>query len=254
MAGLTKKGKSYYALFSNNGKTKWIKIGSIPYRNAVKVLRKLELDYYTNDFKIKKIQSISFKGFTKPYLEYSKTNKANNSYLRDINSMNALSKFFDRYLLNSIETKELDRYKNKRIGDGVKNRTINIELYCLSNMLRKAVEWNNLSSKPKIQLLKEETKPPKFLNENEIKILIESASHWLKPMLIVLINTGIRSHELFNIRFVDIDYKRRTLTVRSNKTNDFRLIPINNELYKTLLLLNDTSIYISSSTVASPNS
>jgi site-specific recombinase XerD len=243
MAGLTKKGKSYYALFKNNGKTKWVRIGAIPYRNAVRVLRKLEIDYYSNNFKIKKIQSITFREFIEQYLEYSKSNKARGSYLRDIASINALSKLFNSYLLNSIETKELDRYKIKRIGDGVKNRTINIEFYCLSNMLRKAIEWNYLSSKPKIQLLKQETKPPQFLNENEIRLLIESASLWLKPMLIVFINTGIRRHELFNIRFIDIDYDRRTLTVRSSKTNDFRLIPINNELYETLQFLKDNYIH-----------
>jgi len=243
MAGLTKKGRSYYALFKNNGKTKWVRIGAMPYRNALKILRKLELDYYSNEFNIKKIQSIVFKEFIEQYLEYSKSNKARGSYLRDIASINALSKLFNSCLLNSIEAKELDSYKSKRIGDGVKNRTINIELYCLSNMLRKAIEWNYLSSKPKIQLLKQETKPPKFLTETEVRLLIESASPWLKPMLVVLINTGIRRHELFNIRFVDIDYSRRTLTVRSNKTYDFRLIPINNELYKTLHFLKDNYIH-----------
>ncbi len=140
-------------------------------------------------------------------------------------------------------------YKNKRIGDRVTNRKINIELYCLSNMLRKAIEWNHLNSKPKIELLEQETKPPKFLNENEIRILLDSASEWLKPMLIVFINTGVRRHELFNIRFIDINYDRRTLTVRSNKTNDFRLIPVNNELYKTLLFLKDNYIHPSTGEV-----
>ncbi len=243
MAGLTKKGKSYYALFSQNGKTKWVKIGAMPYRNAVRALRKLESDYYSSNFKIKRIESISFGDFIKPYLEYSKSNKSYNSYLRDITSIKSLTKFFDSYSLNLIGTKDLDNYKNKRIGDGVKNRTINIELYCLSNMLRKAVEWNHLNSKPKIELLKQETKPPKYLNENEIRLLTESASPWLKPMLLVFINTGIRKHELFNIRFVDIDYNRSILTIRSNKTNDFRLIPINSELYKTLQFLKDYYIH-----------
>ena len=243
MAGLTKKGRSYYALFKNNGKTKWIKIGSIPYRNALQVLRKLEIEYYNNKFNIKNIKTISFKDFTKPYLDYSKSNKSKNSYLRDITSIKSLIKFFSSSDLNAIDTKDLDNYKSKRVVEGVKNRTINIELYCLSNMLRKAVEWNYLSTKPKIKFLKEESKPPKYLTEHEIKTLIESSTQWLKPMLTVFLNTGIRRHELFNLKFKYINYARKTLTVRSDKTNDYRLIPMSNELYKTILYLKDNYIH-----------
>lgn len=121
MAGLTMKLKTYYTLFKYGGKIKWIKIGSIPYRNTLKILKKLELDYYNNKFSIKEIKTISFKEFTKTYLDYSKTNKSENSYLRDITSIKALLKFFSSSDLGSIETKLLDSYKNSRIEVRVSN-------------------------------------------------------------------------------------------------------------------------------------
>jgi hypothetical protein len=47
MAGLTKKGKTYYALFSERGKTKWVKIGKVSFKDAKEHLRKLESQYFT---------------------------------------------------------------------------------------------------------------------------------------------------------------------------------------------------------------
>ncbi len=57
---------------------------------------------------------------------------------------------------------------------------------------------------------------------------------WLRPILIVLRNTGMRIHELLGLRWDDIDFNRRCITVRSSKTNSFRVIPMNQELYQTL--------------------
>lgn len=58
-------------------------------------------------------------------------------------------------------------------------------------------------------------------------------------MIIVLLNTGMRRHELFNLMFKDIDYARKTITVRSDKTSDYRLFPIKKELYENLYHLTE---------------
>jgi integrase/recombinase XerC len=73
----------------------------------------------------------------------------------------------------------------------------------------------------------------------EMDKLYESASPWLKPILVVLRNTGIRLHELLNLRWKDLDFNRHCITVRSDKTNSYRVIPINAELKETLLCLKD---------------
>ena len=46
-----------------------------------------------------------------------------------------------------------------------------------------------------------------------------------------MLNTGMRRGELLNLRFDDIDYDRKTITVISLKTNNYRIIPMNIELY-----------------------
>jgi len=100
----------------------------------------------------------------------------------------------------------------------------------------------HLKAAPKIKLLKVHNQPVKFLTVDEIDRLINTATIWLKPMLLVLRNTGIRQHELFNLRFKDIDFINKTMLVTSNKTNNFRVIPVNHELYQTLLWLNDNYV------------
>ena len=45
MAGLTKKGDTYYALFRINGKTSWKRIGIMPYKDALKALRNMEATF-----------------------------------------------------------------------------------------------------------------------------------------------------------------------------------------------------------------
>ena len=56
-------------------------------------------------------------------------------------------------------------------------------------------------------------------------------------MLIVLRNTGMRVGELLRLRLNDIDIDNKSLMVRSTKTNNYRIIPINSELEDTLLWL-----------------
>jgi site-specific recombinase XerD len=79
----------------------------------------------------------------------------------------------------------------------------------------------------------------RFLTVEQIDNLLSAANIQLRPILIVLRNTGVRIHELFNLRFNDIDYNNKSMLVRSSKTNNYRIIPMNGELYNTLLWLKD---------------
>jgi len=45
VASLVFKHKSYYAVFSTDGKKKWVKIGRVTKQEATKLLKQLELEY-----------------------------------------------------------------------------------------------------------------------------------------------------------------------------------------------------------------
>lgn len=109
-------------------------------------------------------------------------------------------------------------------------------------MLSKAVEWNYLNQIPKIKLLKEEKKPPRFLSNEEMEVLLECSSPWLTPILLVLRNTGFRTRELINLKWEDIDLNRNLLLVRNNKGNSYHTISMNEELKTALLFLRDNYV------------
>jgi integrase len=123
----------------------------------------------------------------------------------------------------------IESFKASRINDGLKPCAVNRELAVLRFMLNKAVEWNYLRDNPYkgVKMLKPTVEPVRYLAEDQIDSLLHHASIHLKPILIVLRNSGMRTHELLNLRFSDIEYSKRTLLVRSSKTNSYRIIPLN---------------------------
>jgi len=241
MASLAKKKDVWYGIFTVRGRQKWIRIGRVSKTTAKTILAKLESGKEKKNFGFSEATPIKFFVFIEKYLSYSKTNKALGTYKRDELCSMHLSRFFKDIWLDKITPHDIEKYKIKRLNDGVKARTVNIELRCLSNMLRKAVEWNHLLDNPfsKVKLLKQHKKPPRFLTKDELKKFIEAATPRYKTIIRILANTGLRESELRHIKLEDIDYENRTLTVHAKKTGDFRVVPLNEEAYADLSFLRD---------------
>lgn len=241
MASLIFNHGSYYAVFSLDGRKFWKKIGKIERKEAKKILKHLELEFEKDRLNLTEIKQITFFDYIEKYLEYCLANKAPGSYHRELKVMKPIKAFFGNIPLITIDAQMIEAYKAKRVKDGLKPRSINKELAILRFMLNKAVEWKYLRDTPykKIRMLKPANNPVKFLTTEEIDKLMECASIWLKPILIVLRNTGLRTHELLNLRFSDINWDKKTLLVRSEKTNNFRVIPMNEELYLVMQWLKD---------------
>jgi len=234
MAYLVYKHKSYYAVFSINRKRKWIKIGRVDKKVARKTLKKLEIEYLKGKLDIKDIKPILLFDFLEEYLPYCKTNKAANTYRLEMGIATTLKSFLGNVLLTTIDNKTIEEYKSFRVSKGLKPNSTNRELMIIRVMMKKALEWSFLHKVPTFKLLKIPKTPVNFLSVEEIDRLIDNASIWLKPILVVLRNTGMRIGELLNLRFEDIDLEKRIILVRSVKTNNYRVVPINAELSMTL--------------------
>lgn len=241
MPSLVFNHSSYYAVFSVSGKKIWRKIGKVDKREAKQILKKLELEFEKDRLNLQEIKQITLFDYIEKYLPYAQANKAESSYYRELKIMKPIKVFFGNNPLSKIDAQLIESYKAKRVKDGLKPRSVNKELRIISFMLRKAVEWKYLKENPfrGIKMLKPQQNPVSFLSIEEIDKLIESASIWLKPILLVMRNTGMRTHELLNLKFSDINFETKTLLVRSSKTNNFRIIGMNQELYQVLIWLQD---------------
>ena len=60
-------------------------------------------------------------------------------------------------------------------------------------------------------------------------MILSKSPDWLKPIILVDINTGLRLSEILRLRWEDIDLDRRTLTVRKSKNGEIRVIPLNSQ-------------------------
>jgi len=234
MASLVYKHNSYYAVFSIKRKKKWIKIGKVSRREASRLLKQLELEHLKGKLNLIGIKQILFYDYIEEYLLYSSTNKSSSTYRREKGICNHFKVFFGNIWLSKITNKSIENYKSDRTTRGLEPASINRELAVLMCLLNKALEWEYLEKIPNISILRIPKKPIKFLSLEEMDRLIESSSVWLKPILIVLRNTGMRIGELLNLRFADIDLHSGIILVRSPKTNNYRMVPMNAELKETI--------------------
>lgn len=82
--------------------------------------------------------------------------------------------------------------------------------------------------KPKVKLA------IKALKENEVNALIDHAPDWLKPHLIFLRNTGLRTGELLTLKRDDVDLENRRAVIRDTKNGEDRVIPLNDAAVKVI--------------------
>jgi site-specific recombinase XerD len=182
-------------------------------------------------------EPVRFEVFAERYLEqWSKVKKAESSYVRDKNSLKHLVGSLKGKYLSEIQRVHVDAYVAKRKKSGGAAGTLNRELSCLKNMLRKATDWEIIESNPAAGVSKEREEVPEFewLTEDEAEKLIEACPENLKLIITVALNTGLRRGELFNLTWTDVDFEQGILTVRQTKNGDTRYIPMNQKVLRAL--------------------
>jgi len=167
--------------------------------------------------------------------------------------------FVAKVPLNEITVGPIEKWCSERLKNGISKLTLNRDLTVLKAALAKAIEWNIIQTHPlaKLKLFRVDVKNRiRYLNDDEEKRLRkaleqreaeinelrkkqlkrESYFDHLKPMVLLCLNTGLRRGEIFKLRFVDINFSQKVLTVISQnaKSGLARHIPLNKEAYSIL--------------------
>ncbi|MDH4212179.1 MAG: site-specific integrase [candidate division WOR-3 bacterium] len=82
-----------------------------------------------------------------------------------------------------------------------------------------------------------ETEQLRYLQDEEIRTLLNCCADHLKPIVIMALNTGMRKGEILNLTWGDINLKTRMITIKNSKNNTSRIIPINDATYKIFISL-----------------
>lgn len=140
--------------------------------------------------------------------------------------------------LDEISPLDLERYRRNRKRAGRSEVTINRELAFLRNLFNKAIDWGKATENPvrKVRFARENNERPRFLDpEEEVRLLAQCGAQ-LKPLVMTALHTGFRSSELLSLTWKDVDFQRRSITVRTAyaKNGESRSVPMNEVLTTTL--------------------
>lgn len=170
--------------------------------------------------------------------------------------------------LDKVTAWEIESWRSKRHKDGLNATTSNRYIGTLKAMFNRAVEWEVIEHNPIAKVKKqksdsraivryltsdEETRLRASLRSRDrrlaesnpfyaggrfviLKAILGGYPDHIHPMILLLMNTGMRRGEMFNLRWQDVDFNNQRITVIGNtsKSGQTRYIPLNNEALQVL--------------------
>jgi integrase len=126
------------------------------------------------------------------------------------------------------------RHKRKKAPRAI--ATVNRYLATLKSVFLLAIENEKVTKNPfrKVELQRENNARVRFLTEEEEARLLKVVSKAYQAMICVAIHTGLRFSEQVRLRWEDLDFRQRILTVRDSKPGKSRHIPLNEVAYEIL--------------------
>ena len=150
-----------------------------------------------------------------------------------------LTRFFRNTALNRITPAHLESYQAARLKEGKAPATINAELDVLSMLLRRIRRWHLFDGR--YRKLARKTPPVgRALSQEEIERLFAVAyrhSRWraVADALSLALLTGMRSAEIRNLRWSDVSFVNRTLSIHHSKTPaGWRVVHLNDTVLDVL--------------------
>jgi integrase len=142
-----------------------------------------------------------------------------------------LKAHFSGLRLSDVHPDQIEAYKEARLADGVEPATINHDLRVLKRMMRIAERKQLISRNPfvAVDFLKQRApRLPHILTFAEEDRLLRVAVPYLRILIILILETGMRSHrEALALRWESIDFVNDFIRVRESKTRaGIRNIPI----------------------------
>jgi len=249
MAFIYLRKKTYWIGYNLNGKL---------IRRSLKVRDKKVAEHLKNQKEIEIAQGIAHLpssknaiDFLNEYETYAKARKLPSTYKREISRLKKFIDFSNARSIKDITTASIQSFITTLSKDGYSSASMNDYRKHIRNLMNYAIAQNYIYENPikNISKLKETKNPPRFLSQEEIKSLLEKSSgHFLYPMILTALYTGMRVRELINLEWKDIDFTKKIILVQNKanfqtKNKTFRAIPLNSRLIRVLRPLTQKTGY-----------
>jgi site-specific recombinase XerD len=181
--------------------------------------------------------TVSLAEIAKDALAYSKANKL--SYSDDVSRMETLLRWFRESPAEGITAQDIERRLEQQTWTPA---TINRQRALLSLTYRLAIRNGKVKENPARQVRHrlENNARIRFLSPEEetpLRAAIEAACPERIAELDVALHTGLRLSEQYRLRWEDVSFARRTLTITRSKNGETRHVPLNKAALSALALL-----------------
>lgn len=173
------------------------------------------------------------------FLDWYSAHRSKNSL---IYAENELPKIIDRLgnkMLVTYRQADYTRYKTLRAEDGVKKRTVNIELLMWSSLMRFATEQLGIAIGDRPQLYqRKQTRPPdkQPLTADETFRLLEQLQGDKKTIAMLYAFCGLRRDEALNLTRGQVELDRGMLHIKGKGDKD-RLVPVVGDSLRDALIV-----------------
>ena len=240
--GLYKRGSVWWISYMKDGHQKCESTQTNNKRLARKILdmRRAEI-VEGRHVNLVKSHSPGLKDFCSHYIE-SRADLQANTLKRYKSSSKNLEEYFGSAPLSTITEARVEDFKRARLSTGSRAAGINRDLSLLRLLLRHAKRERYIAVNPLgspdlfMNERKERLQARPFTMEEEQRLLAV-AKGYLKPLILLLVDTGLRvGKEALPIRWTDLDLENGLIYVRQSKTQaGIRCLPMTSRLKTELI-------------------
>jgi len=229
--------KVFYIDYFAKGKRKRERVG-YDKRQAEQALRSRETDVIRGKFDgIFPEPEYPLENIRDQYMKYSRTAKSEDTANRDEGILDKhLIPNFGEVSLNQITPEQVEDYRAERKGKNIAPATINKEIQLLKHIVKKAVEWGKIRTNL-IANFKPLKTPPgrvRYMELEEVPKLMKACPDWLKPIVLINMNTGLRRGEVVSLQRKNIDKRNRLIALANTKNNERKTIPMNDTVFQVI--------------------
>jgi len=151
--------------------------------------------------------------------------------------LNQVVLYFRNISITQLDKAKLSTFREDKIKQGLKPRTINHYMGALYRMIEYArdvlgiIDVNPIQGYKKCKIEKQKFR---FIYPDEFKSMLQSSDRYFKLILLGGYFTGMRMSEMRLLKWDNVDIVKKEITVTNTKTSVDRVIQINETLLKAL--------------------
>lgn len=228
---------------------------------AKRILAEIEKGVFVDE------KNVTFGEFVPEFLKFYKNSGKKPGSVRVRTSRSKLLlKHFDRIKMKDITKLMYQDYLVKLKNEGYQKETI-VSTHATAKLIfHRALEFELIKMNPAkgaiipqdivtVEELESETKIPPFMEKDELKLFLKTAiDHGLDyrdyPMFLTLAYTGMRDGELCVLKWSDIDFVNKTISItktmdnEKNNTKEYNIVPPKTKSSIRVIEISDTVISV----------